>query len=72
MYSINSMIDIVQNIKKTTAKQLISDETLQNTVVGMIDAQTTIAKTVSNDLIKNIKQFNDNVCTAVKSVTKSA
>lgn len=72
MYSINSMIDIVQNIKKTTAKQLISDETLQNTVVGMIDAQTTIAKTVSNDLIKNIKQFNDNVCSAVKSVSKSA
>ena len=71
MYSINSMIDIVQNIKKTTAKQLISDETLQNTVVGMIDAQTTIAKTVSNDLIKNIKQFNDNVCSAVKSVTKA-
>jgi len=66
------MIDIVQNIKKTTAKQLISDETLQNTVVGMIDAQTTIAKTVSNDLIKNIKQFNDNVCSAVKSVSKSA
>jgi hypothetical protein len=71
MYSINSIIDVIQNIKKTTTKQLVSDETLQNTIIGMIDAQTTIAKTVSNDLIKNIKQFNDNVCSAVKSVNKA-
>jgi hypothetical protein len=72
MYSINSFIDVIQNIKKTTTKQLVSDETLQNTIIGMIDAQTTIAKTVSDDLIKNIKQFNDNVCSAVKSVNKTA
>ena len=72
MYSINSIIDVIQNIKKTTTKQLVSDETLQNTIIGMIDAQTTIAKTVSDDLIKNIKQFNDNVCSAIKSVNKTA
>ena len=72
MYSINSIIDVIQNIKKTTTKQLVSDETLQNMIIGMIDAQTTVAKTVSNDLIKNIKQFNDNVCSAVKSVNKTA
>jgi hypothetical protein len=72
MYSINSFIDVIQNIKKTTTKQLVSDETLQNTIIGMIDAQTTIAKTVSDDLIKNIKQFNDNVCSAVKSINKTA
>jgi len=72
MYSINSFIDVIQNIKKTTTKQLVSDEILQNTIIGMIDAQTTIAKTVSDDLIKNIKQFNDNVCSAVKSVNKIA
>jgi hypothetical protein len=72
MYSINSFIDVIQNIKKTTTKQLVSDENLQNTIIGMIDAQTTIAKTVSDDLIKNIKQFNDNVCSAVKSVNKTA
>jgi molecular chaperone GrpE (heat shock protein) len=72
MYSINSFIDVIQNIKKTTTKQLVSDETLQNMIIGMIDAQTTVAKTVSDDLIKNIKQFNDNVCSAVKSVNKTA
>ena len=72
MYSIDNYIDTIQNTKKTVTKQLVSDETLQNTLVGMIDAQTNVAKTFTNDLIKSTKQFNDNVWSVMKSFTKSA
>jgi hypothetical protein len=72
MYSIDNYIDTIQNTKKTVTKQLVSDETLQSTLVGMIDAQTTVAKTITNDFIKSTKQFNDNVWSVMKSFTKSA
>ena len=71
MYSLDTYIDTIQNTKKTVTKQLVSDETLQSTLVGMIDAQTTVAKTFTNDLIKSTKQFNDNVWSVMKSFTKS-
>ena len=72
MYSIDNYIDTIQNTKKTVTKQLVSDETLQSTLVGMIDAQTTVAKTITNYFIKSTKQFNDNVWSVMKSFTKSA
>ena len=72
MYSLDTYIDTIQNTKKTITKQLVSDDTLQSTLVGMIDAQTTVAKTLTNDIIKSTKQFNDNVWAVVKSFTKSA
>ena len=71
MYSIDTYIDTIQNTKKTVTKQLVSDETLQNTLVGIIDAQTTVVKTFTNDYIKGMKQFNDNAWSVVKSFTKA-
>ena len=46
MYSITSMLDTIQNIKKTMTNKVISDPELNKLAHDFMDAQLAFAKTV--------------------------
>ena len=60
MLNPNQFIDTVQNGKKQVITTFVSDETIKNSLIKVVDAQTAFVKTATETALELSKQFVEN------------
>lgn len=60
MLNPNQFIDTVQNGKKQVITTFVSDETIRDSLIKVVDAQTAFVKTATETSLELSKQFVEN------------